>query len=84
MYKRPHFKTLKQRIDEPRQFIQVITGPRQVGKTTLVHQVLEAVDIAHHFVSADDTFSNNSVWVEQQWKVARLKKSPILVVCNDQ
>lgn len=77
MFKRHHFEILKKRVAEPRQFIQVITGPRQVGKTTLIHQLLEEINIPYHFVSADDTLSSNSVWIEQQWEVARLKQQQL-------
>lgn len=73
MYRRIQYNTLIKRIDEPRRFIQVVTGPRQIGKTTLVHQVLDEIDIPYHFASADDTYSDNSTWIEQQWEVARLK-----------
>jgi len=34
MFKRPELQLVKERILEPRKFIQVIMGPRQVGKTT--------------------------------------------------
>lgn len=74
MYKRPYFEIVKKRIEEPRRFIQVISGPRQVGKTTLIHQVLQEAAIPFHFSSADETYSDNAVWIEQQWEVARLKK----------
>ena len=33
--------TLARRLAEPRRLIQVVAGPRQVGKTTLVQQVRE-------------------------------------------
>ena len=46
-YIRKHFNTLKERILEPRKFLQVLAGPRQVGKSTLVGQVLAQVDIPH-------------------------------------
>lgn len=36
LYIRKQFATLKERILEPRKFIQVLAGPRQVGKSTLV------------------------------------------------
>ena len=42
-YQRPQFQTLFSRLAEPRRFIQVVAGPRQVGKTTLVQQVCEAI-----------------------------------------
>jgi len=41
-YQRPQFAILSSRLDESRRFIQVVAGPRQVGKTTLVQQVCEA------------------------------------------
>ena len=44
-YQRPQFQTLIGRLAEPRRFIQVVAGPRQVGKTTLVQQVCEAIGL---------------------------------------
>jgi len=41
VYKRDIVQQLRQRLAEPRRFIQVIIGPRQVGKTTAVHQAVE-------------------------------------------
>ena len=38
MFERHHFQELIKRMKEPRRFIQVIIGPLQVGKTTLVTQ----------------------------------------------
>ena len=46
-YIRKQFYTLKERILEPRKFMQVLAGPRQVGKSTLVNQVLAQVSIPH-------------------------------------
>ena len=34
-YTRQQARTLSERLIEPRRFIQVVAGPRQVGKTTL-------------------------------------------------
>ena len=47
MYKRAYFQSVKERIEEPRMFIQVIAGPRQVGKSTLVSQVLQEISISY-------------------------------------
>lgn len=41
-YQRPVAGTLLTRLREPRRFIQVLTGPRQVGKTTVAQQVLQS------------------------------------------
>ena len=33
MYKRVQYQTITKRLKEPRHFLQVVLGPRQVGKT---------------------------------------------------
>lgn len=73
MFERSQLQVLKNRISEPRKFIQVILGPRQVGKTTLVKQFCKQLDTPFIFVSADDVSSTNKTWIEQQWQNARLK-----------
>ena len=45
MYKRSEYKLIKRRIEEPRKFIQMVMGPRQVGKSTVVKQVLNDVNL---------------------------------------
>jgi predicted AAA+ superfamily ATPase len=42
-YARPQAAQPKRRLAEPRRFIQVVADPRQVGKTTLVQQVVNAL-----------------------------------------
>lgn len=51
MYKRIQYNELRSRIAEPRDKIQVLSGPRQVGKSTLVKQVLQEIDLPYMFVS---------------------------------
>jgi len=46
-------------------------GPRQVGKTTLVGQVLDSLGHPHTYISADAQPAEGSSWVEQQWEAAR-------------
>lgn len=72
-YQRPKIQLLEARINEPRKFIQVVMGPRQVGKTTLVTQLLKKAKIPHYFVSADTVANSDTVWIQQQWETARLK-----------
>lgn len=45
MYKRPEYEVISKRLKEPRRFIEVIAGPRQVGKSTVVKQVLHDIDM---------------------------------------
>ena|SRR3989344_4722117 len=71
MYKRLIFKDIFDRLQEPRRFIQVLTGPRQVGKTMLARQVIEALKQPSHYASADDPGLNNILWLNQQWEIAR-------------
>ena len=73
-YQRPQFQTLISRLAEPRRFIQVLAGPRQVGKTTLVQQVCEAIGLPVQFSSADEPTLRGPEWIAQQWEIARLKR----------
>ena len=43
MIERIHLQQLIKRIYEPRRFLQVIMGPRQVGKTTLASQLIKKI-----------------------------------------
>ncbi len=70
-YIRKQFGTLKERILEPRKFIQVVAGPRQVGKSTLVGQVLAQVSIAHVIEVADGVDPKDSDWIHHVWEAAR-------------
>ena len=70
-YIRKQFYTLKERILEPRKFIQVLAGPRQVGKSTLVDQVLAQVSIPHAIEVADAVDPKDSDWIHRVWEAAR-------------
>lgn len=71
MFQRPHLQQILGRIREPRRFIQAIIGPRQVGKTTMVIQLLESVKVPYHFVSADAVPASDTGWLGLQWETAR-------------
>jgi predicted AAA+ superfamily ATPase len=73
MFERPHLQQVVKRIQEPRKFIQVILGPRQVGKTTLVNQLVQKYASESLVVSADAVGASNSLWLEQQWETSRIK-----------
>jgi predicted AAA+ superfamily ATPase len=53
MIQRAELQLIISRIKEPRKFIQSLSGARQVGKTTLVLQLIENVDIANIYETAD-------------------------------
>jgi hypothetical protein len=71
-YERPLLSTVVKRIREPRRFMQVIAGPRQVGKTTLVRQAMDAVDLPSHYASADDPAGRDLDWLRAQWDIGRI------------
>lgn len=73
MYKRKQYQELKSRIEEPRRRIQVISGPRQVGKSTLVKQLFEEMKLPGYFVSADNIDPANGMWISEVWAAARAK-----------
>jgi len=70
-YKRPIFRVLSRRVSEPRRFIQVVAGPRQTGKTTLVRQLMEETGTGY-YASADEPAPKNRLWIEHQWEAARI------------
>ena len=53
-YVRPAGAALLDRLREPRRFIQVVSGARQVGKTTLVRQVMDRLGSPARYASADE------------------------------
>jgi len=61
------------RLSEKRRFIQVLAGPRQVGKTTVARQVMEKLDLPCHYASADEPALKGPEWLAQQWEIGRLK-----------
>ncbi len=63
---------LEQRLREPRRFLQVVAGARQVGKTTLVGQVLERLELPIFSASADEPTLGDTSWLSAQWDRARL------------
>ena len=73
MFERPHLQQIIKRMAEPRKFMQVIFGPRQVGKTTLVNQMVKKYSFGSLVVSADAIDAYNTYWLEQQWELARIK-----------
>lgn len=71
-FTRPILKTIHSRLGEKRRFIQVLSGPRQVGKTTLIRQFMAGTAMPHHYASADEPSLRNTTWIETQWETARL------------
>lgn len=76
----PFIRALKDRLDSGSNFIQVLLGPRQVGKTTSVLKLIED----HYrgeslYVAADDVFSVDKTWLMAKWQEAITNKKILFV-----
>jgi predicted AAA+ superfamily ATPase len=68
-----YIQLIKSRVEEDGRLIQVIFGPRQVGKTTTVAQLTQMIRMPFYSVSADAVPASDTSWLEGQWEIARLK-----------
>ena len=71
-FSRRHVADLLRRLREPRRFIQVLSGARQVGKTTVARQVAERSGLPLRYASADEPTLRDAGWITAQWEAARL------------
>ncbi|RNL40248.1 ATPase [Slackia equolifaciens] len=85
-YQRSIVSTIKQRIEEPRRFMQIVVGPRQTGKTTAVNQAVAQVDLPCLFAEATKNESTQD-WIKAQWYRARnlfaSQHRPVLLVVDE-
>ena len=88
MYKRSQYNELQSRLSEPRDKIQTISGPRQVGKSTMIKQVLQGTDIPYLAVTADNVPKTDSFWIGEMWATARARmkatKAPEFLLVIDE
>ncbi len=71
MFKRQQVSVLESRLAEPRRFIQVIAGARQVGKSTMVRQVVDELSVPHTLATVEESGSTDPVWIHYIWQEAR-------------
>lgn len=71
MFVRAEYQEVKDRLEESRMFIQVISGPRQVGKSTLVEQILDKTTLPFNSYSADAELNVSQSWISNVWDAAR-------------
>jgi predicted AAA+ superfamily ATPase len=87
-FRRSHVTRLLKRLQEPRNKIQALVGPRQVGKTTIVQQAIEKLSFPALYITADEPTLHTSIWLQQNWENARLaarqnKKHGALLVIDE-
>lgn len=73
MYQRRHLNILTSRMAEPRRRMQIVMGPRQVGKSTLVGQFTEGVSVPFDFFAADGVNRFDSSWIPNKWQQVRMR-----------
>lgn len=71
MIERVQIQDIIERLQEPRRTIQVVAGPRQVGKTTTVKQALQQQAIPFRFLNADGVDAVDNAWIAAQWEEVR-------------
>lgn len=69
-------------LQREKNLIQIITGPRQVGKSTAAFQISEKWTGTVRYASADTAVPPGPEWIRHQWQLARLaaEKNPLLVI----
>ena len=81
IYERSFVSQLEQRLLTENTRIQVLVGPRQVGKTTGIKQLLARYPYASHYANADDLLNTDRTWLLEQWqKSVSLGGQALLVI----
>lgn len=82
-YQRAFVAELEKRLCAAAPLIQVLVGPRQVGKTTGIRQLLARATGHHHYANADDLLVSDRSWLLQQWQRALLLGEGALLVVDE-
>lgn len=78
------FKTLVERLNEPQMsFLQVLIGPRQTGKSTLIQQVAATWEGSKEIASADGVAGRGPDWIEFLWQKSLDKGEKTLLAIDE-
>ncbi len=88
MFEREQVAIIRERMqEEGNALIQVVVGPRQTGKSTMIAQALRGLDVLAHSVSADDILSPTEEWLREEWQQARnlqrISAKPVVLVLDE-
>ncbi len=83
MITRDFTKSLSDRLAENLNFMQVVIGPRQVGKTTGLEQIISEWHGSSLMVTADELITPNREWLSLQWQRAEQKGPGTLLVIDE-
>lgn len=85
MYQRDLLSQLERGILRNPPLIQVLVGPRQVGKSTLAQQLCQRLERPYHLASADSPVPLGPEWIETQWQIASAKdtKKQVILILDE-
>jgi predicted AAA+ superfamily ATPase len=84
MFIRDFTFSLEERLARHVPFIQVVLGPRQVGKTTALKQIMERWDGRCVYETADLPSPPDATWIISHWEIAKRDLSkPVLLVLDE-
>ena len=67
------YETIRQFLEETRNSMLVLTGPRQVGKTTLITHLLKSLNTPSLYTQASEAAGQSTQWISEKWQTARLQ-----------
>jgi len=82
-YERAFVVNLEERFCSREALIQVLIGPRQVGKTTGVKQLLERRQAPFCYANADDLLVSDRTWLLEQWQKALALGDESLLIIDE-
>jgi predicted AAA+ superfamily ATPase len=82
-YERPFVAQIETRLYDGQPLIQVLVGPRQVGKTTGIRQLLGRFLKPSHYANADGLLVTDRNWLLEQWQKALLLGEGALLVIDE-
>lgn len=87
MFTRSLVQTLADAMKNRLPVFQVLTGPRQVGKTTIAQQVMEVLSFPSVYATADSPLPPGPEWIETNWRLAQVEferyEKPVILVLDE-
>lgn len=76
-------RVLEKRLKEKFPLLQILVGPRQVGKTTAAKAIFDQWDGPKIMASADSPTPPRAEWISSRWQEAREKGKGTLLVLDE-
>jgi predicted AAA+ superfamily ATPase len=85
LYERRMVPKILHRLAHPPALIQIMVGPRQVGKTTAARSVIKKWEGSSHYAAADTPLPPGPEWIYTHWTAGRRAASdrPCLLVLDE-